>query len=68
MKSKATDCGSISTVFSSIVLLCVSSVRIINEKQKGNGLKMLCSKMIRNLMFKIAKEMVRTNQGMVQKK
>ena len=32
MKSKATGCGSISTVFSSIVLLCVSSViRIIAE-------------------------------------
>ena len=29
MKSKATGCGSISTVFSSIVLLCVSSIIII---------------------------------------
>ena len=29
MKSKATGCGSISTVFSSIVLLCVSSIVII---------------------------------------
>ena len=29
MKSKATGCGSISTVFSSIVLLCVSIVIII---------------------------------------
>ena len=29
MKSKATGCGSISTVISSIVLLCVSSIIII---------------------------------------
>ena len=29
MKSKATSCGSISTVISSIVLLCVSSIIII---------------------------------------
>ena len=29
MKSKATGCGLISTVFSSIVLLCVSSITII---------------------------------------
>ena len=29
MKSKATGCGSISTVFSSIVLLCVNSIIII---------------------------------------
>ena len=29
MKSKATGCGSISTVFSSIVLLCVSTIIII---------------------------------------
>ena len=29
MKSKATGCGSISTVFSSIVLLCVSIIIII---------------------------------------
>ena len=29
MKSKATGCGSISTVFSSILLLCVSSTIII---------------------------------------
>ena len=29
MKSKVTGCGSISTVFSSIVLLCVSSIVII---------------------------------------
>ena len=29
MKSKATGCGSISTVFSSIVLLCVRSIIII---------------------------------------
>ena len=29
MKSKATGCGSISTVFSGIVLLCVSSIIII---------------------------------------
>ena len=29
MKSKATGCGLISTVFSSIVLLCVSSIIII---------------------------------------
>ena len=29
LKSKATGCGSISTVFSSIVLLCVSSITII---------------------------------------
>ena len=29
MKSKATGCGSISTVFSSIVLLCISSIIII---------------------------------------
>ena len=28
LKSKATGCGSISTVFSSIVLLCVSSIMI----------------------------------------
>ena len=28
MKSKATGCGSISTVFSNIVLLCVSSIII----------------------------------------
>ena len=30
MKSKATGCGSISTVFFSIVLLCVSSIIIVN--------------------------------------
>ena len=29
MKSKATGCGSISTVFSRIVLLCISSIIII---------------------------------------
>ena len=29
MKSKATGCGSISTVFSNIVLLCVSTIIII---------------------------------------
>ena len=29
MKSKATGCGSISTVFSSLALLCVSSIIII---------------------------------------
>ena len=29
MKSKATRCGSVSTVFSSMVLLCVSSIIII---------------------------------------
>ena len=29
MKSKATGCGSISTVFSNIVLLCVSSIIIV---------------------------------------
>ena len=29
MKSKATGCGSISTVFSSIVLLCVRSIIIM---------------------------------------
>ena len=29
LKSKATGCGSISTVFSNIVLLCVSSIIII---------------------------------------
>ena len=29
MKSKATGCGSISTAFSSIVLLCVSSIIIL---------------------------------------
>ena len=32
MKSKAASCGSISTVFSSIVLPCVSSVMIIRVK------------------------------------
>ena len=29
MKSKATGCGSISTVISNIVLLCISSMKII---------------------------------------
>ena len=29
MKSKATNCGSISTTFSSIVLLCVSAIIMI---------------------------------------
>ena len=33
LKSKATGCGSISTVFSSIVLLCVSSIIIMIKKQ-----------------------------------
>ena len=31
LKSKATGCGSISTVFSSMVLLCVGSIVIIIE-------------------------------------
>ena len=35
-KSKATGCGSISTVFSSIVLLCVSSI-IININNTNNN-------------------------------
>ena len=33
MKYKATGCGSISTVFSSVVLLCVSSIMIIIAHQ-----------------------------------
>ena len=37
MKSKATDCGSVLTVFSSIVLLCVSSIIMIMQgRNKGS--------------------------------
>ena len=37
MKSNAAGCGSISTVFSSIVLLCVSSIIIINNNNDNSN-------------------------------
>ena len=40
MKSKATFCGSISTVFSIIVLLCVSSIIKRKEKETKKLIKM----------------------------
>ena len=42
MKSEATGCGSISTVFSSVVLLCVSSIMIIIAHQVVTATVQVC--------------------------
>ena len=41
MKSKATGCGSISTVFCSIVLMCVSSIIIVTITVKIRPIVMI---------------------------
>ena len=55
MKSKATGCGSMSTVFSSIVLLCVSSI-VIAKQEKEVQLTRLPDNMdnVGQYVFKIA--------------
>ena len=59
MKSKATGCGSMSTVFSSIVLLCVSSI-VIAKQEKEVQLTRLPDNMdkVRQYVFKIAFESI----------
>ena len=54
MKSKATGCGSISTVFCSIVLLCVSIkiITIINDHNSNND---VIIKSIKNAKSKMLK-------------
>ena len=54
MKSKATGCGSISTVFCSIVLLCVSIIiiTIINDHNSSND---VIIKSIKNAKSKMLK-------------
>ena len=52
MKSKATGCGSISTVFSSIDLLCVSSLIIIIIKIVKEIMKFVGNKNIKTNIFK----------------
>ena len=52
MKSKATGCGSISTVFSSIDLLCVSSLIIIIIKIAKEIMKFVGNKNIKTNIFK----------------
>ena len=52
MKSKATGCGSISTVSSSIVLLCVSSLMIIIIEIAKEIMKFVGNKNIKTNIFK----------------
>ena len=59
MKSKATGCGSISTVFPSIVLLCVSSIIIIMLSL------LLLSLFTRKVSTLAISKIIRTNQNII---
>ena len=67
MKSKATGCGSMSTVFSSIVLLCVSSI-VIAKQEKEVQLTRLPDNMdkVGQYVFKIAFESIFVKRVQVQ--